>query len=291
MSVTSSNASELTAEQVQSILIQPLEDASVFLAAGPQIFDGAGPIRLPKLGGPVTDPGWTGESTLIPSRDVGFDEVLLLPSGMKSIKVLTRFSNELARQSVVALDQALQARLVSDVAAKLDARLLSADGDGVTEPQGLFAWAGTQNIDVNAALSLDTLHDAVGLALAANVNPAGLRWFLRPREFTALRKLTDDNGRYQLTPDPTLPGGFTLLGFPVVVTNHIADDAPDTPDTARAALVGMDQVAIGRDLAPSVTILDQTFGDYDEQAIRVVSRYDAKPLNAAAVITMTDITI
>lgn len=34
-----STASELTQEQVQRILIQPLTDKSVFLAAGPRIFD------------------------------------------------------------------------------------------------------------------------------------------------------------------------------------------------------------------------------------------------------------
>ena len=49
-----------------------------------------------------------------------FDEVMLLPSTMKSVEVITRFTNELARQSVVALDAALRDRLVQDVAKKLD---------------------------------------------------------------------------------------------------------------------------------------------------------------------------
>ncbi len=100
MALSIATAPELTAEQVQRILVQPLEQASAFLAAGPRLFDPAGPLRIPKLGGPVTDPGWTGENELIPERDVTFDEVSLLPSTMKSVKILTRFSNELARQSV-----------------------------------------------------------------------------------------------------------------------------------------------------------------------------------------------
>lgn len=61
---------------------------------------------------------------------------MLLPSTMKSIKVLTRFSNELARQSVVALDAALEARLVRDVAATLDTQLFSDSGDGIATPKG-----------------------------------------------------------------------------------------------------------------------------------------------------------
>jgi HK97 family phage major capsid protein len=59
----------------------------------------------------------------------------------------------------------------------------------------------------------------------------------------------------------------------------------------RAALVDFSQIAVARDLAPSVKILDQTYGDYDQQAIRVVARYDAAPLNAQAVVALSGITI
>lgn len=135
MSVQTTNAPELTAEQVARILVQPLTERSQFLSAGPRIFDAAGPLRLPKAGGEITDPGWTGESELIPERDVDFDEISLLPSTMKSVKVITRYSNELARQSVIALDAAIKARLVSDVAAKVDRQLFSASGDGITTPK------------------------------------------------------------------------------------------------------------------------------------------------------------
>ena len=108
-------ATELTAEQTLRTLVRPLEDASAFLAAGPRIIDTAGPVRIPKLGS-ATSPSWHGENEQIDEVDPTFDEVSLLPSTMKSIKVLTRYSNELARQSVVSLDAALKERLVKDVA-------------------------------------------------------------------------------------------------------------------------------------------------------------------------------
>ena len=56
-------------------------------------------------------------------------------------------------------------------------------------------------------------------------------------------------------------------------------------------LADFSQIAVARDVAPSVKILDQTFGDYDQQAIRVVARYDAAPLNPEAVVKMTNVTI
>ena len=39
MPASAANQPELTKEQVQAILVQPLTAASVFLAAGPRIFD------------------------------------------------------------------------------------------------------------------------------------------------------------------------------------------------------------------------------------------------------------
>ena len=290
MAVSTATAPELTAEQVQRILVQPLEAASAFLASGPRIFDSAGPVRIPKLGGPVTDPGWTGENELIPERDVEFDEVTLLPSTMKSVKTLTRFSNELARQSVVSLDAALRDRLVTDVAATLDTQFMGAGGDGTTMPRGLFAYTGSKTLPVGGALTLDHLHDAEGLVLAANVDPASVRWLIRSREFVRLRKIKDTTGRYIVQPDPTEAGAYRLLGHGVTVTNRVPDTTGGTP-TARAALVDFSQIAVARDLAPSVKVLDQTFGDFDQMALRVVARYDAAPLNPQAIVKLTGIAI
>lgn len=230
MPVSTITASELTNDQVQAILVRPLEMASVFLAAGPRIFDTDGsPVRIPKLGAPITDPGFTGENELIPERDLGFDEVTLLPSTMKSVKVICRFSNELARQSVVSLDAALRDRLVTDVASKLDTQLLSAGGDGVTTPKGLFAYSGVQTLAVGGALTLDHLHDAEGLVLAANVDPARVRWLMTSRDFVKLRKIKDTTGRYLIQPDPTEAGAYRLLGHGVIVTNRV----PDTTGATR----------------------------------------------------------
>lgn len=283
MAVSTSTASELTAEQVRAILTAPLEIASTFLASGPSIVDTAGPLRMP-FGAAPTDPAeldWTGENELIPELDPEFSELMLLPSTMKSIKVLTRFSNELARQSVVSLDQALQARLVSDVAAKVDAQLYSAAGDGITTPRGMFAWEDTQNVPLTAALTLDDILAAQGLALGANVDPARLRLFLRPADYMALRAAKDGDDRYMLQPDAAQGATPTVLGLPVTISPRIP--------AGRAALADMSQVVVARDVAPAVKVLDQTFGEYDQQAIRVVTRLDAAPTHPEAVVTFSGI--
>ena len=178
---------------------------------------------------------------------------------------------------------------MADVAAKIDAQFLSASGDGIQTPKGLFAWSGIQTLAVGGALSLDHLLTAWGMALAENVNLASLKWFLTPGDFVALRKVKDTTGAYLLQPDPTADGVFRLWGAPVVVSARIPNTTGATP-TGRAALVDMSQGAVARDAAPSVKVLDQTFGDYDQQAIRVTARYDAAPLNPKAVVALTGIT-
>lgn len=292
MAVSTTNASELTAEQVQHILVKPLEQASVFLAAGPRIFDTDGsPVRIPKLGG-ATNPAWYGENEQITDQDVDFDEVTLLPSTIKSVKSLTRFSNELARQSVVSLDAAIKDRLVTDVAAKLDAAFIAGTGDTGTTPTGILNYADTQEVATVGAPSLDAVLDAWGLLLAANVNIASTKWLMRPETFIALRKVkqaTGSNG-YVLTPDPTQDGVFRLFGSQVIITNRIPV-VGTTTKTTQAVLADFSQIAVARDQAPTVKILDQTFGDYDQQAIRVTARYDAAALNPQAVVILKGITV
>lgn len=286
MAVDTNTASELTAEQVQKVLVQPLEEKSVFLAAGPRIFDTDGSVvRVPKspVASDDADIKFTGENELIGEADPEFTELTLLPSGMKSVKVLTRFSNELARQSVVALDAALRDRLVADVAAKLDRQFLGSTGDGVTVPKGLFAWTGVNTIAVGGALTLDALLDGYGLALGAAANVNNMTLFVRPEDYMALRKIKDTTGRFLVEPNVST-GGLVVpaLNAAVQVSSHVA--------TGSAALVDMSQVAVARDMAPTVTLLKERYADYDQQALRVVARYDAGAMNAEAVTTFTGLT-
>lgn len=105
---------------------------------------------------------------------------------------------------------------------------------------------------------------------------------LRPETLVAVRKLKDSQDRYQLQPDPTVASGYSLLGHPVTVTGT-------TTITTSAVLADFSQVAVARD--PSVTVLSETFANYDQQALRVVTRYDAAPLNPQTVVILRDITV
>lgn len=51
MSVKTTNAPELFQTAVAKILVQPLEQKSLFLSAGPTIYNTSSPLRIPKMGG------------------------------------------------------------------------------------------------------------------------------------------------------------------------------------------------------------------------------------------------
>lgn len=265
---------ELLHEQVSSILLQPLEAASVVLSSGPRIFDTASPLRIPKLVG-SSDPSWVGEGELIPEHDVEFDEVRLMPTDRKSIKTLIRFSNEMLRQSVIGLDSTLKARLVSDVARKLDNAFLVGDGAGETVT-GIVNQTGVQQ-GVLDATDPDSLLDGIALAHAAEVTPT--RWFVSGADFVSLRKVrTSGTGEYVLQPDVTRDARYALFGIPVTVSNKIP--------TGTAILADMGQVAVARDTNPTVKLLDERYAEYDEQAIRVTARFDLGLLHPEGVIVL-----
>lgn len=285
---TSGNTT-LLQSQVASLLVHPLEQASTFLAAGPTIIDSADPVRVPRIANGVTA-GFVAEGAQITDGDVAFDEVQLLPSTLKSLKVLVRVTNELIRQSVVGLEAVLQQRLITDVSNALDAALW--DGAGISNTvKGILRASGiaTGTLDLTDA---DSLIDGMATALGNKVTPT--HWVMTSASFAALRKLkiaepgatSDQDFRQYLFDPSTIQNGtaFQLFGLPVIITDNI----PAVSTKNRVALVDMAKVVVARDVDAEVKILDQTWGDYDSVGIRVVTRYDTALLQPKAVTLLTE---
>lgn len=270
----------LLADQVASLLVQPLEAASVVLGSGPRIFDTASELRIPKLVSSGT-PAFVAEGGLIAdTHDVEFDEVKLMPTARTSIKTILRYTNELVRQSVIGIDAVVKARLIHDVSDLLDDALLQGAGTsnsikGITKQTGVT----TGDLDVTDA---DSLLDAIAALNAKEITPN--RWFLSGADFAALRKLKESStsARYLLEPDPSKQSGTTLFGIPATITNKL--------DAGTAILADMSTVAIARDTSPSVTVLNERYAEYDQVGLRVTCRYDIGLLHPEAVSVLTAVT-
>ena len=198
MANDSTTANTLIKEQVASFLVQPLERASVILNAGATVFNSSEPLRIPTITEGV-NPTWVGENELIPEDEVTTGEISLMPTNRKSIKVITRVSNELIRMATVSVSSVLEQRIVSDVRTKLDDALLSGDG-AANSITGLLNQPGVTTGAFDAT-NPDSIIDAIGSLNALEVNPN--RIIVSGADFTSLRKLKDNGGRYLLTPDIT----------------------------------------------------------------------------------------
>ncbi len=288
MALSMKNSPELTQEEVYASLIQPLTAASVVLAAGPRIIDSptGDPLRIPKLVDGA-NAGWYAENEAIGESCPDFSELTLLPTTLKSVKVIHRFSNELARHSVVPIGSQLQAALVRNVASVLDSAFLvgagTVDGNGNKIVTGLSNQSGIQTgtLDVTSAANLlSSSVEAVGLFADEEISDlSNAVYFVNPVDYRKVLTVKDADGRSILVPDLQRAGVYSLNGIRVVPTTKLT--------AGTALLVDMNQVVVGRDLAPTVKFLDERYADYDQLAIRVTARMDIGLLHPEGVIKLT----
>ena len=274
MATDTVSANSLIREKVANMLVQPLQASSVILNAGATIFDSSEPLRIPTIEEGVS-PEWVGENELIPEDEVTTGEISLMPSDRKSIKIITRVSNELIRQATIGVSGVLESRLVADVRNKLDTALL--EGDGADNSiLGLVNQTGVTTGAFDAA-DPDSIIDAIGALNALEVNPT--RLIVSGADFTEMRKLKDNSGRYLLTPDISAGAVGSIHGIPVSITNKL--------EAGTAVLADMSAIAVVRDIAPRVDILKERYADFDQTGIRVVTRYDLGLIrpNAVAILT------
>lgn len=270
----STTQSNLIKDQVSTMLVKPLEAASVMLASGATIFNSSAPLRIPRLDSSGTV-GFVGEGEQIPDTyTMGQSEILLMPTERKSLKAITRVTNELVRMASAGVTQTLQQRLVEDVRTKLDDALLNGTGADNTIT-GLFNQPGTQKGVLDLA-DTDSLLDALAMAAASEVTPN--RWMFNGADFFTLRKVKDNDGHYILQSDITADARYTLFGIPVTVSNKVP--------AGKGALLNTKEVAIVRDIDPQITILNEKYADTDETGIRVVTRYDLGLLRPEGVIIL-----
>lgn len=276
---TSGNAT-LTQAQVERLLIEPLRNASSYLRQGFPTFASNGePIKIPSLTS-IGTATFVAQGTAIPEATASTSEIELLPSTVYSVKRLLRMSNEIVRQSVIGVESAFSRALVNDVAEVIDTALWNGGTATTGSPIGMAQFSGSTNAGTVAgtALASGNLYDMDELALASKLEEDALRWAMSPKTFTFIRKMTDNYGSRILAPSLAAGAPASILGRPYVVTKAL-------PDTC-LLLFDRSKVAVGADQRASVTLLDQTFAQYDEVAIRVTTRYDTKPMQAAAVVKM-----
>lgn len=274
MSISNESQVALVKEQVANMLVEPLQAASVLLDGGVTIFDSSEPLKIPKLTGD-TNPSWVGANELIPeTSDVDFTELSLMPTELKSIKTITRVSNELIRQARVGVSAVLEKKIVDDVRTKLDAALIDGDGVGNTIT-GVMNQPGLTSAPFDPT-NPDTILDALAALAAEEVTATGL--YIAGADFFSMRKLKDSTGRYLLEPNPANAAQYQLQGVPVKPTNKLLP--------GNAFIGNIADIAVVRDNDPTVVIDQSRYLDYDQTAIRVTCRYDVGVIRDESILLL-----
>lgn len=282
MAATTSGNPTLTRDEIERMLIQPLQQASTFLRVGsPQFTSNGEAVKIPSLTS-MGSASYVAEGSAVPDVTPTTSEIELLGSDIYSLKTIVKLSSELVARSFVDVEAQFAQKLVTDTAWAVDRALWQGSTATTGSPTGLFSMTGFVNAGTVAgtAISSGDLIDMTTSYLSAYADESSAVWAISPTNLGRVRKLTDDYGQRILQPSLADGRPNTILGYPYVVTAHVPDSA--------IALYDKNQIAVGYDRSrASVRILDQTFAANDLIGVMVQSRFDVKPMNAGAIVKKT----
>ncbi len=213
MTMTRTNSNEiLSPEQVAELLITPAIELSVAAQVSTVVTTGAPTYRVPLV---QTDPtaAWVAEGQEINPSDMQFDEVIVTPSKLAGLTIITR---ELAEDSTPEAAQAVGDGLARDIARKMDAAFFG--NLSAPAPAGLGSLT-PSTVDTGATIG-NTDPFAEALSLAENVSAVTTAFVTDPATALALAKVKKASGSNEplLGNDPTAPTSRTILGVPLYVS-------------------------------------------------------------------------
>lgn len=218
MSVFTTNVSAISPDQIEALIVQPVEAASVAMQAATLINTNATETRIPRV---TSDPSaaWVAEGDEIGTSDPTIDDVAIVPA---KIAGLTVISNEAAADTSPAAADLVGQGLARDIAKNVDTAFFGSKGASLVQPGGLEDLTGFTAIDPGTAwVDLDpfaaALANAEGLGL--NVNS----FVANPADALILAQLKESSGsnRPLLGSDPTNPTRRLLQGVPLLVSSAV----------------------------------------------------------------------
>jgi len=212
--------------------------------------------------------------------------------------LIVQASDELISDSFIDLENHIVNEVSEAFAVKEEDAIVS--GAGTTEPLGLLnttsvAGRAVVNYDITGSSTAVTADDLMEM-LYGQLKPQmlsrpgnKLTWIISQSTYAAIRKLKDSNGRYILESDSygLANGGSvpSILGKPVIVSDHMNDMAEDT---ISFLLVDLNYLVIGDRKAFEVMPLRELYAATGQVGWRFTKRFDSLLVNADAMITGTN---
>lgn len=225
--VTMDNNGAVIPESIANRIIDTVKDLCPILA-GSEIYHVKGTLKIPKwtkANGHDITVGFQEEFTELTADSGKFESVDL--SGYLA-GALTLIGRSVENNASVNLVDFIVKKMSEAIAEFYEKTLLN----GSAKTQGALSTQNTVTADSADAISFS---DLVKLQSAVKqVYQKNACWTMSPDTFTAIKLLTDTNGRPLLEPDATKPFPFTLLGKPV----YISENMPSVKAGGKSVLYG-----------------------------------------------------
>lgn len=235
--LTSGAGGILTPEQINDLIVRPVQQASVIYQVSQLNVIRSHDYRFPIL---AEDPSaaWVLEGEEIPADDAVVSELVVTPKKVAGLSVISR---ELATDSInESAAEVIGAGLARDIAKRVDQAAfgLVTPANG---PTGLYSLADEDVSLVDATAGVTNMDPfAEGVSLAEQQGAVPTAWVASPTTALHLSTLKRETGSNEqlLQPDPTLPTRRAIAGVPLVVSPAVEDytiwGIPGTPEKAGA---------------------------------------------------------
>lgn len=218
MSVFTSNVTAITPEQVEALIVRPVDAASVAVQVSTLIPSNTTSVRIPRVNADPTA-SWVREGDEIGASDPKIDDVEITPAKLAGLTVV---SNEVAEDTSPAAADLIGDGLARDIAKKVDIAFFGSKGSDPIRPAGLEDLEGVTIVDAGTAwANLDpfaaALANAEGLGLQVN------HFVANPADALILAQLKESasSNRPLLGSDPTSPTRRVLQGTTLLVSSAV----------------------------------------------------------------------
>ncbi|MBI4266107.1 MAG: phage major capsid protein [Acidobacteria bacterium] len=269
-------------------LFDRLRPASVVLTAGPRILEMEGlELYVPRMGSSVSV-GVYQENAEITASDPSLAAVVFRA---RKLAALVRGANEWFGDAPAARE-ILSMDLIKTMAETIDDECLEGDGTG-----GHFLGLRHSGASTETELgegngttpSPDNVLSAIERLQTSNARANAI--FLHPRTWGVFKRSKDGMGKYLFSPDPSAEAPLSMFGVPVFLSSQISitETVGSSTDCSWIGVADMTQTAFARRLDTEIVYDQSRYLEYDQTAVRVVSRADFARVNDEAVEILTGV--
>jgi HK97 family phage major capsid protein len=287
--LTTTSASAVIGNNMQSTIAQALAPASVLVSSGANVISTtqAGPLRLPVFSQAAdASGGWTNEGSTYVVAEPGFGQVVIEP---KTIAVKLQISRRLLTNATPDIEREIRRHLFEALMRAVDKAAIAGSGTG-NEPVGLL-----NNADVpvvaggtnGAAPSWDPLTQLEFEVASRNGRVENAAFIMNAATLRTLRRTPRASGQ-----DFIMGTDSRLLGHPVVVSQHVPNNLAKGTGTNLSAIIFGDWsdylIAIWGPQA--VDVLVDSITRAKDGLVIVVARLDVgfAPVHAQSFAVMKD---